>query len=1282
MQLSFKFKPEAPVFRKVNSFTYKYRNNKAWVFAYSRIKELNKTTLFNDPVAMLKVATGLIDIYEMFVERVPYDTVLNKTEEIHREAYEMNNPWCTPEYNVYRDTYSMVQTCYGEFTHRVLKMERKNFGEFAHRVLKMNRENFFIDISHENPTWSHSDFFARIDKYVYIDKKPFLWHDTVYDSGLNKTMLAYMSNPTVNWMWNGLSYRPFPETNFYENIHARILAKESIATNSIENIHGRILAKESITTNWIDGFMTTKPDNITNWIDGFMVTPQNISVNWLWNGNAELKFPNVRYFKNIYARIPEKESIRTEFINGVNAWNYSSKYRDVISGKNILGYKEWYGANSNKVISLEKQYEQTDTRYEKLFLSQGDKHAGYQNILDTKKVIKDAQTQYTGVLAGSADLLADLNYNDYFLGLQDRPVMCFVGGICQEWLNINDKNGKWLTSNIPLKAKGRFGNMPQAELFLGMHPRNMERINNIFRFDKQWLNLSLMDYMNKWLYKEKYDFVRNNLLVDMWKTRKGMWIKEPEIRQYKRKFPGTDLSSGQFLYKNRFKMDLFCSGTFIYKELLDMDNFCSFVPLNKDKHDLSDKDYSDFMFKDLSGGLSYIHNLTKLLSEVWLTKEPHDLFQDKYGQELIKKELELKYIPGQEQLLKYDLPLSIITDDPDFILPVSRLGKQTFMDYVHEWAYLKYKETDLIHQGDFASVIPKNTFLNDTEGFYMKEYHQAFLDYRNEWVIKEKLHSKLAQSTQEWVTKPPKHSFLDYSEEWVSKPPKHSFIDYDEEWVSKIPKEAWFHKDEWASGKPKEAMIQLNDVWVHKVPKLGYYAYQEFVFRKSHELDVYKQEWATKEINMSLYDFSFAFKDVPDLYIQKGLFIQNDTIRNMDIYKAMCDIHRTMYEAQVNVNDFGNWAWVWEPPDPFLGDPFGIDELLLPEKDVRYEDFIDLIFDKDKMKPKNPIKKLSPQSWVAKLPTKHPIKDYSDVAVEYTGIVIDQYYGVRTMIMHQIYLKYYEIWQKHLFEFAQMTMQQSVNKMLDYIYAWIMMYYPPEQLKEALRVFRQIRWFSEMAVMNNSQYIVSYEWDELKSDLWTGECAIPNNLYGNDTMYVDAKLSVIRNNEYFVGAEKAYVEFYLNPRKNTEIKFSLINTVGSVNIYIDDKLVDRVSVTTANLVYKIDYTGKQITVRIEKPKEHNLDANFMIANIIVPDGKFKDLDIYYDPDLKQGNKPIDEIAKKMIQWANMRSDAAIAYENIQKTNLGITVTMNRMMEYWELHHQDKIKGKRLTIKKV
>ena len=101
-----------------------------------------------------------------------------------------------------------------------------------------------------------------------------------------------------------------------------------------------------------------------------------------------------------------------------------------------------------------------------------------------------------------------------------------------------------------------------------------------------------------------------------------------------------------------------------------------------------------------------------------------------------------------------------------------------------------------------------------------------------------------------------------------------------------------------------------------------------------------------------------------------------------------------------------------------------------------------------------------------------------------------------------------------------------------------------------------------------------------------------------------------------------------------------------------------------------------------KEANHNLDANFYIGYIEIPNASFKELSITYDPVLRAGNKPIDEVAKKLIAFANLHDNRNEMYEVAKRVNVGATEVIKKLNEYWKIHHMNQTKGKRLTIKQV
>lgn len=652
------------------------------------------------------------------------------------------------------------------------------------------------------------------------------------------------------------------------------------------------------------------------------------------------------------------------------------------------------------------------------------------------------------------------------------------------------------------------------------------------------------------------------------------------------------------------------------------------------------------------------------------------------GQTLIKK-LTIVNVPDFDSVIKNSIPAdysNILTDSfSGMIIPLSKTKRQVYIDRINHMVQ-KVSKHGYIHQDSTASVIPRNTYIQTFDLFCDKKEFNLYVDYKNTQITRAKVQTFIGKN--EFLKKTPVYIAVEGSI-WADK---KSYRIWSNEQLSVQKKAYRGFLDGIISVIGGNKDIYANEsMFVDKKDQMCYYDYGMTWLDKSLINANIQSQLALdkKDREAQLFDCTSPIirKELEGFY-DYGVFTSR-LIRESDLFKQIHDVHKKAYDTGIRPEDFGNWAWVYETPDPF-DNGFGIDELLLPENDTRYEDFEDIIFDKENMVPRNPVKEINENTFIAKYPIRHPLPKYKDIGIDYekSAIKLDQFYGIETSVMHAVFLKFYRIWQAKIFEFGTMTMVQSVKLMLEYLYAWILEYFPLEEVEQALRVFRLIRWYGETSIIQNSQYIVSYEYDTLESKLNTGTCLIPNDLDTQDTMYIDATLGVIRNNPVYINNGPAYVTFEINNRKNSTFTFSLSNTVGSVNIYINDVLVDTVSKSALNLTYELPYTGDTNVVKIEKLASHNLNGTFYIGNIKVPNCTFKELSIEFDPNLKAGNKPLNEIARKMISYANLYEDREAAYEIIRKGNLGVGEIYKHLTEYWKLHHQDKIKGKRLTIKEV
>lgn len=712
---------------------------------------------------------------------------------------------------------------------------------------------------------------------------------------------------------------------------------------------------------------------------------------------------------------------------------------------------------------------------------------------------------------------------------------------------------------------------------------------------------------------------------------------------------------------------------------------------------------SDMSLYKINQTIAQIYNeifIRKINKKLYFT----DMFLGLYKE---SKELHIEedYLSDIVKLL---LPIALFSENDGCFLPVNKINKPSFTNDIIQFVYKKRKA---VH----------NTLINGTS--VIKNNRLGFIEDNL-------LCDKLERNTK----------FISLINEMVIKKQIRTWFIHDDSFINKVVRPIGVQKIEFIYNLPKQIMVQKIE-FVHKMYQGIYRTNTEWFdkynavflnntlleYQRYKQADIFKQEW----INTMRY----AFLHQDDVVNRKyhGLFITDqedfvdkynnisnlNTGEHLDITKHIAlnqveqivkynnfpmsfyeqyfvskdvllhiipgfeDIYKIANEMNLNTDPIVDWAWVYEEEEPF-DDPFKIDELLLPENDSRYEDFENIIFNKATRKPRSPIKIIDDNTFIAKYPNHYPIKDengenaYKDIALEYLD--------VRTSIMRQVFLGYYKIWQDHIFDFAQMTIPQSAKKILDYLYVWILMYFAEEDIPEALRVFRQIRWYLERGIIECSEYRISYVPHQLESDLGTTALNIPSDLYPtdgstpNNTMYVDTNRRVIRNN--VVRPKEAYITFYIDNNKDTTISFSL-HTFTPVYIMLNGNVIDTITLpTTSKMVYNIPYTGDVNEFRIGKYAIDNTDYDFFIGKIVIPGmGSDGDLEINFEPKI-QGNKVLNYVSLKVMAYMNLYHDNETLMKNLIKGNVHLSEVYEKLLTYWDLHWQNKDKGKRLTIKRT
>jgi hypothetical protein len=1303
-------------------FQYFIPDSIEYSFAYQRYIAFSDASIFNSPVAITKVATGLSQLYGLFADRkignLAYFDLIKAAQNSKSNVRKKDMPFGAKQKSntdIYEVT-TVDKTQNSNTNVVAIKhgLEKDDLILNENRTINAGKDDnkayddvFFTADKNVNVGTSYMGTGYWFLKYVISNINDIILMDELHDQTLDvyKQIFAVTNINRLNILKVMQAKRVNDSTlNKYSILFG---ALPEIKFNITKNISGQtfdnilnifqnaVLSPFDVVFNTIQNIAITPfHDIIANKFKMYFGTPNTLKMSLLYNlfvKKADVIRADID--STLHGRKPDNIGNIYDIVSGTDSnerifiYDFAGAYQ---YGKVGSRFNTDTSGNKDEKHGLVNYIESTIKEGKNGFMFE-DKYNVLLNEkplcyfdLDTFVVSEEKYCIAINGVAVDKDLKTshyDRNPVFYFKDSKKLQMNSHIS------LNLDTK--EMMTSTMIYVDKDNKSTKSDNQFFITNNGKLLHPINNVLFVDKAKHNFSL--YSQFFISKENSEMDMYSLL-SFGKFSANMSLHTPQISITKDKMDMTIYKDQLFIDKDRNGFVIHDTSVFIDKDRhnLNMEQLNGLF-IRKIKKDMLPKDSTLGVYRDSYKMLFFTEVWTEnvrtnmtILDQLSIDRDDYCISIFKQGQTLIKK-LTIVDVPDFDFVIKNNIPTdysNILTDNfTGMIIPISKVKRHSYINNINIMVQ-KISKEGYIHQGDSASVIPRNACVQSFDLFCDKKEFNLYIDYKNTQVTRNKVRTFIGKN--EFLKKTPVYMALEGSI-----------------WTDKKISSIWSEKQIETQKKARRGFLDMiigitggnrnvytNDsMFMDKKEQMCYYDYNTTWVDKpvvdARIQDQLRLDGKYKETHM--FDCVSPFiKQELEGYYDYGVF-GNKAIQESDLFRQINDVHRKAYDTGIRPEDFGNWAWVYETPDPF-DKGFGIDELLLPENDTRYENFEDIIFDKENMVPRNPVKEIDENTFIAKYPIRHPLPKYKDVGVDYDkgAIKIDQFYGVEVSVMHAVFLKFYRIWQSKIFEFGTMTMTQSVKLMLEYLYAWIMEYFPLEQVEQALRVFRLIRWYGETSIIRNSQYIVSYEYDTLESKLNTGNCMIPNDLDAQDTMYVDAALGIIRNNPIYIGdgLTNAYVTFEVNNRKNSTFTFSLSNTVGSVNIYINDTLVDTVSKSALNLTYELPYTGDANIVKIEKLASHNLNGTFYIGNIKVPNCTFKELSIEFDPNLKAGNKPLNEIAQKMIAYANMYEDKEAIYEIIRKGNLGVGEIYKKLTEYWKLHHQDKTKGKRLTIKEV
>lgn len=438
-----------------------------------------------------------------------------------------------------------------------------------------------------------------------------------------------------------------------------------------------------------------------------------------------------------------------------------------------------------------------------------------------------------------------------------------------------------------------------------------------------------------------------------------------------------------------------------------------------------------------------------------------------------------------------------------------------------------------------------------------------------------------------------------------------------------------------------------------------------YLDKNKHNINLFDLRNLIKDFKIvdynNLIDFS-SFKEIDIL--NNNIFLSEipKEIKLLFTDKSLSPPLRDLF-----IDNYHKWLYgdTFEKPDIKFGK---IDELILPYNDI---DYSKTVADKIVNKDGNILcdyKKIDNGIYEINTPVVNPLKNiYEQVGNEYIDLNVN-------MLTHLINV-IYSVWQQRAFKYGGMDAPSAINDMLDLLlYYCNAVFFGTVHYKHALRVLRLFRWYSEFSINKYSKYQLIFNYSPLKSNIHKGDCEIPyelNNMYINNTMYT------ICNSILGKGCS---CKFKVKVPIDTYFKCSIYLQNGYCDIYLNDTYIKSVNTKGKNDI-KLDLLVND-NVNIIDIRYYPIDNSLInITNAIINDYYYKDYQVKYIPVIGNGNATLNDLINNVGIYSELLANNQEAIEEFKKHNYFISDVIERMKNYYEIHHSNKNKGKRLTIKK-
>ena len=305
--------------------------------------------------------------------------------------------------------------------------------------------------------------------------------------------------------------------------------------------------------------------------------------------------------------------------------------------------------------------------------------------------------------------------------------------------------------------------------------------------------------------------------------------------------------------------------------------------------------------------------------------------------------------------------------------------------------------------------------------------------------------------------------------------------------------------------------------------------------------------------------------------------------------------------------------------------------------------------------------------YTVSIPVENPIEIYANIGRDYLDL------DVSTLELVVYIVK--NIWKDNMFRYTSMSAQDSLKDMLVKLDHTLNNQYDLNKKKreEAKRCIQLFRWYSEMAILNNCDYVLKFDTKKVAVDYYNKDLGELVNNIEFTNMHISDEYII----EPIVAKGRASITFKNNaivPGPPLKLSFKLynINTSSSISIIEDGQTK---VLTYKEGIHDLSFDLKEKIILNFTPLNQNQSIN--VANLFIDNISMRGFTVTY----KGRFGEINSVMQEMLDNILVIGDVPESIKEKLKDVAPVTAAVDRLLQYFELHHKEKLKGKRLITKK-